>query len=189
MEKIASKITNYLLATRAISEENYFIYKYGFQVGLELSLCIAICITVAMQIGMTFESVIFFVLFFKLRSYVGGMHLKHYYLCFTLSVAVHLSILMLTKYLCMSKNLGLTIIALSSLILLLTRSVEHDNRKIDMEEEFVFCQKKKRNISFIFMISLVLYFMGVSTYITLIAYTLLTIAISLILGNVINTEK
>lgn len=42
MEKIARKLTHYIIKEHIISEDEFEVYKYEFQIALELSVCIAI---------------------------------------------------------------------------------------------------------------------------------------------------
>lgn len=186
MEKLSCKLTDLLLKFEVISKENYSIYKYGFLTGLELSLWILFCVITAFILDMVDESILFFILFLNLRSYVGGIHLKLYYHCFALSTTIHWIILLFTKYSSMQLHIKMVIIVISNCILLFFKPVDNSNRKVDMEENILFETKKIRNILIVFIMSLIFYFLHLNTYVSLTAYTLFFIAISTLLGSVMN---
>ena len=55
MEKLAIKLTDYILSKDAISEENYDIYVYGFTCFLELSISFISTFIIGICLGMFFE--------------------------------------------------------------------------------------------------------------------------------------
>ena len=117
---------------------------------------------------------------------MGGLHLKLYYHCFALSTTIHWIILLFTKYSSMQLHIKMVIIVISNCILLFFKHVDNSNRKVDMEENVLFETKKIRNILIVFIMSLIFYFLHLNTYVSLTAYTLFFIAISMLVGSVMN---
>ncbi|MDE5777975.1 MAG: accessory gene regulator B family protein [Lachnospiraceae bacterium] len=97
MEELANQLTNYILTKNVIKEEDYEIYRYGFQVGMELSLCISVCIIAAGYMRMLPECTLLMAVLFLQRAYVDGLHMKKFWSCFLLSVGVILCGLAIVK--------------------------------------------------------------------------------------------
>ena len=89
-EKLADVLTNYIVKNKAIEEEDYQIYKYGFLTGIEMLICIVSCYGIAIQMGMIKECTMLFLVFFSLRSFVGGIHMDSYKKCFACSCMVRI---------------------------------------------------------------------------------------------------
>ena len=88
MDKLAEKLTRYVLVQGVIEEEDYAIYKYGFQTGIELLLCVVTSIIIAIYMGKCCECFLLMVSFFSLRGSMDGIHMKHFSSCYLLSSAV-----------------------------------------------------------------------------------------------------
>ena len=84
MEVLADFLTNYIVEKRAISKEDYEIYRYGLLTGLEILICMAVCFFIGMQMGMMVQCMIFLLVFFSLRSFLGGLHMNSFMACFFL---------------------------------------------------------------------------------------------------------
>ena len=82
MDKLAEWLTRYVLVQGVIEEEDYAIYKYGFQTGVELLLCVVTSIAVAIYMGKGCECFLLMVSFFSLRSSMDGIHMKHFSSCY-----------------------------------------------------------------------------------------------------------
>ena len=79
MDRLSTKLTNYILLKGVIEENDFEIYQYGFQRFLELFINIMCSIIIAILLNMKLECIVFFLFFIPLRSYSGGFHMEHYY--------------------------------------------------------------------------------------------------------------
>lgn len=81
MDRLSTKLTNYILLKGVIEENDFEIYQYGFQRFLELFINIMCSIIIAILLNMKLECIVFFLFFIPLRSYSGGFHMEHYLSC------------------------------------------------------------------------------------------------------------
>lgn len=63
MDKLAGYLARYILAHDVIKEEDYAIYKYGFQTGIELLSCITTIIIIACYMGNVRECIFIMAIF------------------------------------------------------------------------------------------------------------------------------
>lgn len=107
MDKIAEKLTDYILSKGEITEKEYAVYRYGFQSGLEQTLCILFSLCIAYTLNMIWTCIIFMAVFFLQRSYIKGIHLNSYTGCFALSVSTIFLGLILCQTVCISDEAAL----------------------------------------------------------------------------------
>lgn len=109
MESIAEKLTNYIVGQKVINKEDYAIYKYGIQSGLEILLCILTCLLAAGKMNMLCECILLMIIFFSQRTYVKGIHLKHFWSCFIMSCGVIIAGLFLSQRLFIDRHIMMII--------------------------------------------------------------------------------
>ena len=73
-KKTACKITQRLCEKGIISESDFDLYEYGFNMGITVLLNLISTIVIGVIVGKVFESIAFLVFYIPLRSYVGGYH-------------------------------------------------------------------------------------------------------------------
>lgn len=146
MERLAEKLTQYIIAKGTIHEEDYEIYKYGLQTGMEMFLCMAISCLIAIHLNAFGEFLFFMIVFFPLRSYFGGIHMKHFLSCFICSCTVSTSVLILVKkYVFMNPiSFIFTIILLFAIYKL--ESVNMMNKHDADYDEICFLKKQQKRI-------------------------------------------
>lgn len=88
METLADRITIYLIEKGAINDDDYAIYKYGLQTGMETCICLCTCAIIATYLGVIGEFFIIALTFCPLRTFVGGIHMKHFFACYLSSVII-----------------------------------------------------------------------------------------------------
>lgn len=182
-EKLADVLTNYIVKNKAIEEEDYQIYKYGFWTGIEMLICIVSCYGIAIQMGMIKECTMLFLVFFSLRSFVGGIHMDSYKKCFACSCMVVFLILFAVKNIHLTNMLALGVINFELLIIFFTNPVENINRPVDEKEKKLFAQRIKQILTIILGLTVFLFIMGYNNYLVTITYTLGIIIISMFLGK------
>ncbi|MBD5454113.1 MAG: accessory gene regulator B family protein [Lachnospiraceae bacterium] len=183
MERLAEFLANYILKEEAISEKDYEIYKYGFQIGAEMFICMVVCYFLAIQMNMAGECTVFFFLFFSLRSFVGGLHMNSYKACFLCSCMVVFLTLCAVKYCPLSPRISLFISICEMVFLSLLKPVENESRPVDEAEKAVFSRRIKQVLVILFFVMLFFYLIPLSSYLVTVTYTLAVIIISMFLGK------
>lgn len=74
--RIAESITQKLLTTSVIKEEDKELYSYGFFLLITRFFFFLITVFVGVLVGIPVESVLFYIVFVSLRGYAGGVHAK-----------------------------------------------------------------------------------------------------------------
>ena len=98
MEKLSIKMANLLVKKKYIEEKMYSIYQYGLQMALEIGCSFITSIIICCLWGKVIEGIIFFVVFIPLRSYLGGFHMKSYWLCYICSCISLIVILWMSSF-------------------------------------------------------------------------------------------
>lgn len=88
MEWLSRMLADYVVGKKAVPEEEYELYRYGFQSGLEMLSCTAVVFSIAVWQGMGAECLWLLFILISLRSYTGGLHMDHFWSCFLCSCAV-----------------------------------------------------------------------------------------------------
>lgn len=167
MEKLAIKLTDYILSKDAISEENYDIYVYGFTCFLELSISFISTFIIGICLGMFFECILFSCIFMPLRSLAGGLHLNKFFHCYLLSCFMLTATLLLVKFFSIPDYISLIGCILFPIILFIIGPINHPNRPVTDEENSIF--KRKTNIILVLciLLSIILYLTKTSRYLFL----------------------
>ena len=178
MEKLAIKLTDYILSKDAISEENYDIYVYGFTCFLELSISFISTFIIGICLGMFFECILFSCIFIPLRSLAGGLHLNKFFHCYLLSCFMLTVTLLLVKFFSIPDYVSLIGCILFPIILFIIGPINHPNRPVTDEENSIF--KRKTNIILVLciLLSIILYLTKTSSYLFLEFLTFANLIIS-----------
>lgn len=189
MERIAERITNYIYHSGAIEKDDYELYKYGFQSGLEMSFCVAICFLIAAVINSLYEEVLFWVLFFGIRSYAGGIHMKKYSSCIICSCLVNTGILLLNKYFIIQKDMAFFLILLFFLFILTASFREFKRKETAVDEMKYYLKKLRIKAGLLLFMSIFGEMFSWERSLSLAAYTLAAIAISMVLSGILKNQK
>lgn len=85
-KKTACKITQRLFEKGIISESDFDLYEYGFNMGITVLLNLISTIVIGVIAGNVFESIAFLVFYIPLRSYAGGYHASTPRRCYFISI-------------------------------------------------------------------------------------------------------
>ena len=184
MEVLADFLTNYIVKKRAISKEDYEIYRYGLLTGLEILICMAVCFFIGMQMGMMVQCMIFSLVFFSLRSFLGGLHMNSFMACFFLSCTVLFLTLLLVKYCPLSSYMAVLILACETAAVCFSKPVENSNRPVSEGEKKEFLDKIYKVLILVWAFIIFCYALGWSRCLTTVSYTLGVIIISMHIENV-----
>ena len=84
----ASKITSFLIDNKEIEQEDYEVYKYGFEVLIAFILNIAIVLIIGLLFNKVFYSLVFLVCYCPIRQFVGGYHANNYTKCLLIFILI-----------------------------------------------------------------------------------------------------
>ena len=184
MEKWAEKLTVYTIKQGSITENDYEVYKYGFQIALEMIVYMVVSVLIAIYMNMLTEGLTFFGVFILLRSYAGGLHLKHYYSCFLCSCFVLIGTMLLVKNFVLPVSVAWIIIGSMIFGIKKFTPIENINRRLENEEKDYFARKINVILLCIALCSVGLGVIGMSKYVTTIAFTMAVVVLSMILGKI-----
>lgn len=184
MEYLAEKLTQYIISKGSISKEEYGVYKYGLQTGMEMILCMVISSMIAIHLKSFLEFLFLVIVFFPLRSYFGGIHMKHFLSCLVCSCTVITGLLIFVKKFVLSDGISFVFV-----ILLLAASyalayINMKKQKID-KMEHCFLRKQQKRISIgVGVVALCLFIFHIPTLETLLLSTVFVVFSSLILEGI-----
>lgn len=191
MEKIATKLSDYILEKNVITQEMYAIYRYGFQVGIEVTLCTIACLTIALLLGMLLEFIIFFAVFVAVRSYVGGLHMASYRMCFIFSCLIEVVALLVAKHIVFLPEVSMGLVFALVVVIWIIGMVPNHNRPTDEVDRNYFKKRLRYSLLFIVIITIAMYTMKWNQYFSLLPIALIVNVLSMILGKIqySNIEK
>lgn len=180
MEKIAKKLTQYILREQVICEDDFEVYKYEFQIALESSVCIAICLIIAIWTQLFIEGLLFWVFFFNIRSYSGGIHMKTYGKCLASSCIVFFLGIFITRY--GNFNLNLLILIDIVVIYILWGYGQAQNNG-DKKAEIYFREKLRKRLVIAGIGVMILRGLELKSYLEICTYVLFIVCGSLVIGE------
>ena len=74
----ASKITSFLIENKEINQDDYEVYKYGFEVLIAFIVNIAIVLSIGLLFNKIFYSIAFLICYCPIRQFAGGYHANNY---------------------------------------------------------------------------------------------------------------
>lgn len=170
MDKLAEWLTRYVLVQGVIEEEDYAIYKYGFQTGVELLLCVVTSIAVAIYMGKGCECLLLMVSFFSLRSSMDGIHMKHFSSCYLLSCAVIICGLKLSEMMIVPDIVMLVMVMIAFVGMYVLSTCSFVMVKKD-EIDTYFSKQRKKVLIFAGMVAVLFFFLNYSTGLNIIFYS------------------
>jgi len=127
METIALKITNHIMDTCDVLEEDREIYLYGVDLLLFSVLNIFVLVTAGAFIGRTAETVILLSIFGFLQSVGGGFHAETHLRCFLCMLIGWAFIMWCFPLLLLYSSVSLVIAIIGLSLVFLLAPVEHPN--------------------------------------------------------------
>lgn len=129
-KKISQKISEKFVTLGIISNDDYEIYKYGFELLIALLSTTFIIILTSLFIDKFVETVLYLLGFFSVRAICGGYHAKHHYTCFltttfTYFIFLLLNIFFYSKPYFSSVSGFMTIV--SAILIIAFAPIEHPN--------------------------------------------------------------
>lgn len=152
-------MTNYICINGVIEEQDYEIYKYGFQTGLELLTCVITCLIAAVYLNSIKECIILLGLFFLQRAYAGGIHLQSFLSCYLLSCSV---IILGIKFSAVSVLEPFVVLILITLMAVVIHRLAFflTKKQCDLEETIYYRRQRRKMYVLIDILSVVFYIFG-----------------------------
>ncbi len=186
MEKLATRLTRYVIRNSNIAPEAFEIYKYGFQIGLEMSTCVIVSLLISVYLHMFPEFIVFIVAFVSLRTYMGGLHLNNFFSCFICSTAVQTGVLIWASEIQFPMYWSWIIILVCMGIILYIAPVDNVNRILEKDEKVYVYKKVVTILLCILSVGILFTFIKSRSFVSLIADTLFVIVVSAVLGKIKN---
>ena len=184
MNKIAKKLTEYIIKKNVITETNRELYEFGFLVVLEKGLFLLICLGIAIFMNVFWNAFLFFLIFIPLRSYAGGLHFNNYKICFFVSCVVYIFVLFSTNFVSCSNIVNMLILLTVEGGIYYLYPVEHINRAIDDDENNFFKKKLFIWLCIDAFIAIVCLRFSDEKYLQIVINTLLVVFITMIMGKI-----
>lgn len=149
---ISQTITKRFIKLGIIKQNDYEVYKYGFELLIALILTIGIIIIVSLFVDKFIETILYLIGFFCVRVICGGYHAKHHYSCF-IATTLSYFLFLLLNYCFYSKpylNLVTVFMTIISVILIIVFApIEHPSNPMT---EY----RKRRNRLFSLILSIII---------------------------------
>ena len=124
----ASKITSFLIENKEINQDDYEVYKYGFEVLIAFIVNIAIVLSIGLLFNKIFYSIAFLICYCPIRQFAGGYHADNHLNCCIIFAGIYVVSVFLR---CIAEPpLVLCFIVVETLLILLLSPVESVNKQI-----------------------------------------------------------
>lgn len=151
INNLANRLTEKLLSTGSISEDEQELYIYGFFMLLSSLMYLILACFLGLVFGCIAESLVFFIAFQFIRRYAGGYHAKTEIRCTvasSLSMAICIAVINLSK-LYTIKNALLILALISAACILFLCPIDTPEKPLSQKERRYF-----RKISWAILIGL-----------------------------------
>lgn len=153
LKKISESISESLVVSGIVSEENREAYIYGVELLFPQIIFYFVVLVVALITKTVVTSFVFVAMYKTLRQYTGGFHCKTAEKCLAVSVLIYMPIILLGSLSCPIVDAVMAVAALiSSIILLVFSPIENENKPLDNGEK----RKYKRIASIVTAIALLI---------------------------------
>ena len=116
---MSEKLTGILVKYQLIAFEEKEIYRFGIQQGIMLLLNFITVLAIGFAYDMLFYVLVYISAYIPLRSYAGGFHAQTHMRCYSYSVIILNTVLLIIKFLFISTSIYHIITLISILIIFL----------------------------------------------------------------------
>ena len=189
MEKMAKRLTDWLITKEAVSIDEKELYEFGiFHLLLNIIDTVSILL-LALLFREVISTVFYIICFCTLRRYAGGYHAKTVFTCYLLTLTAALGMLVLLKQFDFIAPVQFAIWFISGMIILLFSPIQNVNKILDDIEKVIY-QKRTIITWLIQTIGMVLlYWLDFSNCFEAILISHVYVAISMIVGKMRLFEK
>lgn len=189
MEKMAKRLTDWLITKEAVSIDEKELYEFGiFHLLLNIIDTVSILL-LAVLFHEVMPTVFYIICFCTLRKYAGGYHAKTVFTCYLLTLTAALGMLVLLRQFDFIAPVQFAIWFISGMIILLFSPIQNVNKILDDIEKVIY-QKRTIITWLIQTIGMVLlYWLDFSNCFEAILISHVYVAISMIVGKMRLFEK
>lgn len=138
MEKMAKRLTDWLITKEAVSIDEKELYEFGiFHLLLNIIDTVSILL-LALLFREVISTVFYIICFCTLRRYAGGYHAKTVFTCYLLTLTAALGMLVLLKQFDFIAPVQFAIWFISGMIILLFAPIQNANKILDDIEIIVY---------------------------------------------------
>lgn len=180
---LSEQLTLKFIDLKVIDSNDKAIYLYGFQQGALLLINILTLMIIGLIFDMLWQTLCFISSYSILRVYAGGYHAKTKLRCYLFSIGMMTTAIYLIKYISWGWSSYIITLIISSTIILMLAPVEAQNRPLDKLEKTVYRQKSIIILSFLVVLSTLLWFAKARQSSISICIALGGLAVVLVLGK------
>lgn len=187
---LSQKLTDKLVSHGVVQNDERDIYEYGFELVVSGILGFIIVATVGIVFKIFIPSLIFYFIFVIVRTFSGGYHATSYLTCKITFIAVYIGVMFFSVLFYQNYHLiyHILLIAIYIISILQYAPVENKNKPLDNYERM-----KNRRISIILAViistvSFITAYFSIK-YAMVIAMSLLSVAMLMIIGNLKKEEE
>lgn len=182
---VSNYLVRLLLKNDIIEVDKIEIYQYGYEIMISTIITFVIVLISGILLNCLPAALLYFGIFAVLRQICGGYHAKHYWSCNTLFAVTTVIVLLLFKFFPLEEIalIHYTFLLFSVLVVFVYAPVENKNKPISEKRRLLFRKISRVAVVFIAIASCSVYMIK-SPYTKLIDLTLVTVAISTLVGGV-----
>ena len=184
MEKMAKRLTDWLITKEAVSIDEKELYEFGiFHLLLNIIDTVSILL-LALLFREVISTVFYIICFCTLRRYAGGYHAKTVFTCYLLTLTAALGMLVLLKQFDFIAPVQFAIWFISGMIILLFAPIQNANKILD-DIEIIFYKRRAIITWFVQTIGMVLlYWLDFSNCFEAILISHMYVAISMLVEKI-----
>lgn len=184
MTSLSERLTDYLILSGSVREEDKDLYVFGIGQGLFIALNTATTFLVSLYFGMVWQGVLFLLCYFSLRSYSGGYHASTPTRCYFVSTAITvLFFLLLNRSFDWPPIIMLSSGIIAVIVTVLLAPLESINKPLDALERKTY---KRRSIAVLSVqtgVGILLYVLAQTTAASVVMLSLTFVGIMLLIGK------
>lgn len=154
VESFANKITSFLVYSKAIEDQEYNLYLYGFKTLIAFVINIVVILFVGSMINRFKETLLFLLCYCPIRQFTGGYHADSYKKCLISFILIYLANIFIVERLAHNNLEYFIIVAMliGYIGIYFLSPLEHRNNPLNYKE-----RKKYRKVA-IYISSIVIIF-------------------------------
>jgi accessory gene regulator B len=191
MRSITNEITDALIESGAVAENQRKLYHYCVTGVLEIGINLIITLTIGLLMGKLIETLLFLLIMIPLRRTAGGYHSDSSRACFIISILLYITTILSAGFLADSLHHihSAWIFAVATTIILILSPVDSKNKRLDDSEKKRF---RKQSFLLVLLFSIgfaVLFLLGSVSFCYLISCSMTMIALMLLAGKLKNNPR
>lgn len=182
--KITDSLTEFLIDSKTITNNEDKIYRYGIKLSLELLVSLLSMLFICNVLKMSLEGVLYMCVFGTVRSFSGGFHFKKFIHCYCGSCIVLLLSLIACKFTKGGLTVCFVLIVLLAVLIYRLTPIRQINLEIDITE----CSRLRMEARVILLTCIsicgCLYYFRCERILRVVMLSLFTNLLAMLLGNI-----